>query len=176
MARFVLALLLVVAGLSPAAAAGCLPLLLRTPPMELRLFGDDPERLLKFAGSDRTKIEQKVTEYLASDPELLPAIRKLVQLTPAANRSAIGSGLARAAQHCGPVDPRAVQSIIDFTRRLQDSAVSAGYASVDSEATPQIPVQGTPANRPNPLFNGEWNTDLADPFAPVPLPLELPPQ
>jgi hypothetical protein len=174
MARFVLAILFAVVGLSPATAAGCLPLLLRTPSLELRLFAEDPGHLLKYARNDRLKIEQKVTEYLASDPDLLSVIRKLVQLTPSTNRAAIGRGMARAAQHCGPVDSRAVQSIIDFTRGLQDSSVSAGYASVDSESTPQIPVQSAPANRPNSLFNGEWNTDLADPFAPVPLPLELP--
>ncbi|QOZ47325.1 hypothetical protein XH89_30445 [Bradyrhizobium sp. CCBAU 53340] len=174
MARFVLAFLFAVVGLSPATAAGCLPLLLRTPSLELRLFADDPEHLLKYAKNDRSKIEQKVTEYLASDPDLLPAIKKLVQLTPTTNRAAIGSGMARAAQHCGPVDPKAVQNIIDFTRSLQDSSVSAGYASVDSETTPQIPVQSPPVNRSNPLFDGEWGTDVADPFAPVPLPLEIP--
>ncbi|WP_194463973.1 hypothetical protein [Bradyrhizobium sp. CCBAU 53340] len=138
------------------------------------MFADDPEHLLKYAKNDRSKIEQKVTEYLASDPDLLPAIKKLVQLTPTTNRAAIGSGMARAAQHCGPVDPKAVQNIIDFTRSLQDSSVSAGYASVDSETTPQIPVQSPPVNRSNPLFDGEWGTDVADPFAPVPLPLEIP--
>lgn len=175
MARFVLLpLLFAVVGLSPATAAGCLPLLLRTPPMELRLFTEDPDHLLKYARNDRSKIEQKVTEYLASNPDILPVIKKLVQLTPATNRAAIGRGLARAVQHCGHVDPKAVQNIIDFTRSLQDSAVSAGYASVDSDSTPQIPVQSTPTGQSNSLFNGEWNTDVADPFAPVPLPLELP--
>ena len=176
MARFVLALLFAVVGLSPATAASCLPLLLRTPSLELRLFSDDPEHLLKYAKNDRSKIEQKVTEYLASNPDLLPAVKKLVQLAPATNRGAIGRGLARAAQHCGPVDPKVVQNIIDFTRSLQDSSVSAGYGSVDSESTPQIPVQSTPASRPNSLFNGEWSLDVADPFAPIPVPLETPPQ
>ncbi|MBR0792960.1 hypothetical protein JQ631_28130 [Bradyrhizobium manausense] len=174
MARFVLAIFFAVVGLAPAAATGCLPLLLRTPSLELRLFSDDPDHLLKYAKNDRSKIEQKVTEYLASDPTLLPAIKKLVQITPASNRAAIGRGLARAAQHCGPVDPKAVQSIIDFKQRLQDSSVSAGYASVDSDTSPQLPVQSAPANRSNPLFTGEWNTDVVDPFAPVPLPLEIP--
>jgi len=132
---------------------------------------------LGFGGTHNCRIpeiEQKVTEYLASDPTLLPAIKKLVQITPASNRAAIGRGLARAAQHCGPVDPKAVQSIIDFKQRLQDSSVSAGYASVDSDTSPQLPVQSAPANRSNPLFTGEWNTDVVDPFAPVPLPLEIP--
>ncbi|QOZ54759.1 hypothetical protein [Bradyrhizobium sp. CCBAU 53338] len=176
MARFVLAFVFAVVGVSPAAASGCLPLLLRTPSLELRLFADDPDHLLKYAKNDRSKIEQKVTEYLASDPDLLPAIKKLVQLAPDSNRAAIGRGLARAAQHCGPVDPKAVQSIIAFTRNLQDSSVSAGYGSVDSDTAPQLPVQSAPANQPNSLFTGEWNTDLADPFAPIPVPLETPPR
>ncbi len=164
---------LTLAGVS-SATAHCLPLLLRTPPVELRLFAADPAHVLKYAKNDKNKIESKVTEYLATDPDLLPQIGKLVSLAPASNRSAIGRGLARAAQHCGPIEPRVVQSIIDFVRKLQDSSVSAGYASIENDAPVPVSAQSKPVPQSSSLFEGEWNMDVGNPFAPVPLPLELP--
>lgn len=164
---------LTLAGVS-SATAHCLPLLLRTPPVELRLFAADPAHVLKYAKNDKNKIESKVTEYLASDPDLLPQIGKLVSLAPASNRSAIGRGLARAAQHCGPIEPTVVQRIIDFVQKLQDSAVSAGYASIENDAPVPVSARSKPVPQSNSLFEGEWNMDVGNPFAPVPLPLELP--
>ncbi|WP_314959503.1 hypothetical protein [Bradyrhizobium cosmicum] len=129
---------------------------------------------MKYAKNDKNKIESKVTEYLATDPDLLPQIGKLVSLAPASNRSAIGRGLARAAQHCGPIEPTVVQRIIDFVQKLQDSAVSAGYASIENDAPVPVSARSKPVPQSNSLFEGEWNMDVGNPFAPVPLPLELP--
>ena len=174
LARSILAVACVTLASVSSTTAHCLPLLLKTPPVELRLFSADPGHVLKYAKNDKTKIESKVTEYLASDPDLLPQIGKLVSLAPESNRAAIGRGMARAAQHCGPIEPKVVQSIIDYVRKLQDSSVSAGYASIESDAPVQISSQSKPAAPSNSLFEGEWNMDVGNPFAPVPLPLELP--
>ncbi|MBR0969963.1 MULTISPECIES: hypothetical protein [Bradyrhizobium] len=174
MVRSLLAVVCFTLAGAPSATAHCLPLLLRTPPVELRVFAADPAHLLKYANNDKTKLEDKVTEYLATDPDLLPQIAKLISLAPGSNRSAIGRGLARAAQHCGPIEPKVVQSIIDFVRRSQDSSVSAGYASIESDAPVPISAPSKPVAQSNSLFEGEWNMDVGNPFAPVPLPLELP--
>lgn len=174
LARSLLAVTFLTLAGVPSAMAHCLPLLLRTPPVELRLFSADPGHLLKYAKNDKNKIEDKITEYLATDPDLLPQIGKLVSMAPASNRSAIGRGLGRAAQHCGPIEPKVVQSIIDFVRKLQDSSVSAGYASIENDAPVQASAPSKPVAPSNSLFEGEWNMDVGNPFAPVPLPLELP--
>src|SRR6476659_6872316 len=66
----------------PASATRCLPLLQRAPPLELELFTQNPSRVLSYALSDDGKLEDKVTVYLSTNPEVTTAIRELLINTP----------------------------------------------------------------------------------------------
>ena len=144
------------------------------PALERQLFSDDPTLPLQSARNDNNKIDSKVTGYLVSDPDLLPVIRKLVAQTPTANRRGIGSGLRHAEMQCLSPQPAYARKIRDFVRDLRDNAVLAGYVAVSEEPIPQY-TAGKPVAPPagpagSKVFSGEWNTEIADPFASLPLP------
>lgn len=158
--------------------AQCLPFSERTPLAEREMFITEPASLLQAVRNDNDKLETRVTGYLATDPALLPAVRKLIADAPTTNRRAIGSGLRRTVLLCTAMQPQFARKIIDFVRDLGDKAVLAGYVSVSEEldsqtAGPQItrptppPVKSSTSSK---LFSGEFNTELADPFASMPLP------
>ena len=169
----------------PASAASCLPLLERTPSLELQLFAEDTSNVLHYALSDDDKLESKVTNYLATDPELLSVMRDLILQVPSSRRYALGRALGRAALHCS-VDPALARKFSAYVAVLRDANVMAGYTS----ATPLNGVQlgtigqsgpngfqfGTNAQAaPNgagqtSFFTGEFGTELADPFKLAPLP------
>lgn len=154
--------------------AQCVPFSEQVPALERQLFSDDPTLPLQAARNDNSKIDSKVTGYLVSDPDLLPVIRKLVAVAPAANRRGIGSGLRHAEMQCLTPQPAYARKIRDFVRDLRDNAVLAGYVAVSEEPIPQY-TTGKPVAPPakpagGKLFSGEWNTEIADPFASLPLP------
>ncbi|WP_315833643.1 hypothetical protein [Bradyrhizobium prioriisuperbiae] len=176
--RATIAAFLLVAIGTGAGHAQCVPFSERIPLAEREMFSTEPTSLLQAVRNDNDKLETRVTGYLATDPTLLPAVRKLVADAPSANRRAIGAGLRRAVLLCTAIQPQSARKIIDFVRDLGDKTVLAGYVSVseelDSPSTgPQItrpaapPVKATTSSR---LFSGEFNTELADPFASMPLP------
>ncbi|MDI3566431.1 hypothetical protein [Bradyrhizobium sp. Arg816] len=160
--------------LSPAlAASGCVPLLERTPPLELELFSKDTSRVLAYAQSDDTKLEDKVTSYLATDPELVSVMKNLLIKAPPARHFVIGKAMGRAALHCGAVEPAYARKISAFVGTLRDSDVLAGYTSIDTSNETQpgtIGIAGSKKSGGTALFEGEFGTELANPFAEVPLP------
>lgn len=155
------------------AASGCMALLERTPPLELEFFAQDTGRVLAYAKSDDTKLEDKVTAYLATNPELVSVVKDLLIKAPPARHYVIGKALGRAALHCGSVEPAYARKISAFVGTLRDSDVLAGYTSIDPSNETQPAVIGLTGSKKSggtALFDGEFGTELANPFAEVPLP------
>lgn len=162
------------AWLNPASAAtGCLPLLERTPPLELELFTQDTSRVLDYAQSDDTKLEDKLTGYLATNPELVTVVKDLLIKARPARHYIIGKALGRAALHCGATEPAYARKISTFVSTLRDTDVLAGYTSIETSNGVQLGTIGKAASTVSggtALFEGEFGTELANPFAELPLP------
>lgn len=162
------------ASLNPASAAtGCLPLLERTPSLELELFTQDTSRVLDYARSDDTKLEDKVTGYVATNPELITVIKDLLIKAPPSRHYVVGKALGRAALHCGATEPAYARKISNFVSTLRDSDVLAGYTSIETSNGVQLGAvgkSGSMVSGGTALFGGEFGTELANPFAEVPLP------
>lgn len=177
MGRSVFATCLVIAGCS-ICHAQCVPFSERAPVTVLSNFSSNPSSLLRMMRDDNDKIESSVASYLNSDPSLLPAVRRLIADSTTTSKRAIGAGLRRAEMQCTASQPQFARKIADFVRNLGDNTISAGYvAVVEQPDPPSVNLQPTPSpaaavrpNTGNKLFSGEWNTELADPFASMPLP------
>jgi hypothetical protein len=192
-----LAIALIIALPHPASAASCLPLLDRAPPLEVKLFAEDTSNVLHYALSDDTKLESKLTSYLATDPELLSVMRDLILRVPSSRRYTIGRSLGSASLHCAAVDPQLARKFSTYIGTLRDPDVVAGYISAlplngvqlgtigqsgpnasqfgtSGQAGPAGPQYGTSAQAagPNPSgqFTGEFGMDLKNPFAEILLP------
>ena len=129
--------------------------------------------MLDYAQSDDTKLEDKVTGYLATNPELVTVMKDLVIKAPAARHYVIGKAMGRAAQHCGAVEPAYTRKIFTFVSTLRDSDVLAGYTSIETSNGVQLGTIGKAGPRVSggtALFEGEFGTELANPFVDVPLP------
>jgi hypothetical protein len=153
--------------INPALATGCLPLMERAPPLELSYFADDTSHVLEYAQSDDNKLENKLTVYLATDPELVTSLKGLLVKTPATRHYVIGKALGRAALHCGGVEPAYTRKIMTFVNALRDSDVMAGYMSIETTtgaALGTIAKAGSAGAGPKALFDGEFGTELANPF------------
>jgi hypothetical protein len=149
----------------------------QAPPLAREMFAADPPSLLRILRNENDKIEARLANYVATDPGLLPSVRKLAAEAPTSNKRAIGAALRKAELQCMAPQrmepqPDAARKIIDFVRNLGDNAVLAGYVAVTEEpASPKAigkPVK--PPVRNDKLLTGEWKTELADPFASPPLP------
>jgi hypothetical protein len=159
--------------LTAASATGCLPLMDRAPPLELDMFAQDTSRVLDYAQSDDDKLEDKLTVYLATNPELITAIKDLLIKAPAPRHYVIGKAMGRAALHCGAIEPAYTRKIFTFVSELRDSDVLAGYTSVETSNGVQLGTigkAGPAGSGASALFEGEFGTELANPFAEVPLP------
>lgn len=162
------ALLLVIAA---PCHAQCVALAERVPPLAVQAFVAAPGSLLQQLRNDKEKLAGRLTGYLVTDPSLLPSVAKLVNDSSDRDRVAIGAGLYRAEFRCLPTKPEASRKINDFVRKLGDRAVLIGY-SAEAEQGAAAPTQnGKPGNASSGLLTGEWNTEIADPFAKIPLPL-----
>ncbi len=129
--------------------------------------------MLTYAQSDDTKLEDKVTVYLATDPELVSVMKNLLLKAPPARHYVIGKALGRAALHCGSIEPAYARKISTFVNTLRDSDVLSGYTSIDASNGAQPATIGTAGSKKSggtALFDGEFGTELANPFAEVPLP------
>ncbi len=149
----------------------------RAPALGREMFAADPPSLLRILRNDNDQIEARLANYVATDPGLLPSVRKLAAEAPTSNKRAIGAALRKAELQCAAPQrmepqPDAARKIIDFVRNLGDNAVLAGYVAVTEEpASPKaIGKPARPQVRNNSLLTGEWKTELADPFASPPLP------
>jgi hypothetical protein len=152
--------------------AQCVELSARVPPLVLQTFASDPGWLLREVRNKKEKLERTLTQFLVTDISILPAVRMLVSAAPTADRVAIGAALHRAEARCRGSKPEAAQTLNDFVRRLEDYAVLSGYsAEVEATREPAKPLPSGLTVRPSlGLMNGEWGTELKDPFASVPLP------
>lgn len=162
--------------MSSACQAQCVPGDQRAPVTEIGMFAEEPLSMFRLMRSDKRKIETKIATYLESDPSLLPALRKLIGNISTEDKRPIGAALRRAVLQC-TLSQRAevARRFDDFVRQLGDVAVTAGYAAVteEPEFTPSAP-RPKPANAParkDHLFTGQWNLELVDPNADIPLPL-----
>lgn len=149
----------------------------RAPPLAREMFAADPPSLLRILRNENDKIEARLANYLTTDTGLLPSVRELVAKATTINKPAIGAALRKAELQClAPQrmepQPAAARKINDFVRNLGDNAVLAGYVAVTEEPASNYTI-GKPVKRPakgDRLFSGEWKTELADPFASMPLP------
>lgn len=150
----------------------------RAPLIAREMFAADPPSLLRTLRNENDKIEARLANYLTTDSGLLPSVRKLVAEAPTTNKRAIGAALRKAALQCMAPQrmepqPEAARRIIDFVRNLGDNAVLAGYVAITEESAGAPYTVGKPVKRQargDKLFSGEWKTELADPFASMPLP------
>jgi len=154
----------------------------RVPATGVQIFQLEPAALLHEVRNDKAKLTGRVTAFIVSDVNVLPAVRTLVSEAANVERAAIGAALRRAQLTCIRSKPEAAQRISEFVQKLADSAVSSGY-SAELEAVqfnPNVaPPLGTPQSRAagstsydgaSRLMTGEWGTDIADPFTPPPVP------
>ena len=163
------ALLLVIAA---PCHAQCVALAERVPPLALQAFSASPGSLLQQLRNDKEKLAGRLSGYLVTDPSLLPAVEKLVNQSSDKDRVAIGSGLYRAESRCLTTKPEASRKINDFVRKLGDRAVLIGYSAESEQSGAAAPAQAAkPGNTGSGLLTGEWNTEISDPFAKIPLPL-----
>ncbi|MDA9522850.1 hypothetical protein XI06_21860 [Bradyrhizobium sp. CCBAU 11434] len=163
--------------------AQCVDLADRVPTAALQGFQVEPASLMREVRNDRSKLTGRLTAYIATDISILPAVRDFVSLSANEDRNAIGAALRRAQLICLTRKPETAQKISNFVQKLADSAVSSGYASeleavefssssVASQPAGDArpPSNDKPAAKASTLMTGEWQTDIADPFAPAPLP------
>ncbi|OKO86811.1 hypothetical protein AC630_01805 [Bradyrhizobium sp. AS23.2] len=167
------------ATLATPARAQCVDRSERAPPAAVSAFVSDPSVLLRLSKNDRDKLSGRLTGLLVTDIAALDSVRNMLRGASQADRIAIGIGLHRAEERCIPTKPDVARRIGDFVAKLHDGSVLKGYfADQDAEMAP-IPGSSAPSTANNVpagsssnagLMTGEWKTELADPFKPVPLP------
>jgi len=135
-------------------------------------FVAEPSSLLVQLRSEKEKLSGRLQGYLVSDISVLKSVPALTRAASQADRASIGAALHRAEIRCRPVKPEFAQKIGDFVGKLHDSAVLAGYSSEPDDASPSPPptTANLPAQSGSGLMSGEFKTDIADPFAAMPLP------
>jgi hypothetical protein len=151
----------------------------RAPPATVSAFVSDPSALLRLSKNDRDKLSGRLTGLLVTDIAALDSVRGMLREASQADRIAIGVGLHRAEERCVATKPDVARRISEFVNKLHDGAVLKGYfGDLDAAAAPVPGSSAPPAannlpagSSPNTgLMSGEWKTELADPFKPVPLP------
>lgn len=154
--------------------AQCVEFTDRAPQIDLDTFVKSPTSLLERLRNDKEKLKYQLATYIATDPSILSSVKTLAAEATSSDRSAIGAALRLAESRCTSKKPNAARKIRDFVQRLGDQTVLAGYtvAGEDQESpTPGLPDRDKKQpNRSGDLLQGEWKTQLADPFKPLPIP------
>ena len=154
--------------------AQCVEFSDRASQVDLEAFVKSPSSLLARLRNDKEKLKYRLSSYIATDPSTLPSVQILISESTSSDRSAIGSALRLAEALCIATKPDAARKIKDFTKRIGDLSVQAGYSAageVGSNAPqPRRDKDSNRAPRSGTLLEGEWNTELADPFKPVAIP------
>jgi hypothetical protein len=91
-------------GLSAAAAAACLPPASALPPARVQSFLSNPSALLASNPNGGGDLINMVRQLVASDNTTLQPVIQLLSAANVQQRTAIGTGLASAAQICLPSD------------------------------------------------------------------------
>jgi len=170
---FVASSALIAASLGPCQAQ-CVEFSDRASQIDLDAFVKSPSSLLERLRNDKEKLKYRLSTYVATNPSLLPSVQTLITESSSDDRSAIGAALRLAEARCTTTKPDAARKIRDFTKRIGDLSVQAGYSAVgedDSGAPPQPRDKtSTQSSGGRALLEGEWKTKLSDPFKPLPIP------
>lgn len=143
----------------------------RSAQIAIDAFVAEPSSLLVQLRSEKEKLSGRLRGYLVSDISVLKSVPALTRAATQADRASIGAALHRAEIRCRSSRPEYAQKISDFVGKLHDSAVLSGYSSEpdDAPATPPT-TANLPTKSGTGLMSGEFKTDIADPFAAMPLP------
>jgi len=154
--------------------AQCVEFTDRASQIDLDAFVKSPSSLLERLRNDKEKLKYRLSSYIATSPSLLPSVQTLITESSSNDRTAIGSALRLAEARCITTKPDAARKIRDFTKRIGDLSVQAGYSAVgeDDSGAPTQPQNraSTPSQGSGALLEGEWRTKLSDPFKPIPIP------
>lgn len=166
---------LALAGLTAGAChAQCVEFSDRAPQIDLDTFVKSPSSLLERLRNDKDKLKYQLATYIATDPSVLPSVRRLTVEATSSDRSAIGAALRLAEARCTSSKPDAARKIRNFVQQLGDRTVQAGYSVAgEDQGAPQSDLLNRGKKQPNrsgDLLQGEWKTQLADPFKPLPIP------
>lgn len=152
------------------AQTSCLSASERAQKVYLDEFRRDPSRYAADLGNDTTKIAGLISSFIASDPNLLVALRQLVAHTNAEQRFGIGMGLAGAADRCASSQPGISSEISRYMRNFTDPSLKAGFLSREAPRQTLLPQRKTPVTAGAELIQGEFADKLADPFAEIATP------
>ncbi|MBR0842770.1 hypothetical protein JQ607_21420 [Bradyrhizobium liaoningense] len=167
------------ATLDTPAQAQCVDRGERAPQAAVNAFVSDPSVLLRQSKNDRDKLSGRLAGLLVTDIAALDPVRDMLREASQADRVAIGSGLHRAEERCVATKPDVARRISEFVTKLHDGSVLKGYFQDQDAAMAPVPGNAAPPTTTNlpagssasaGLMSGEWKTELADPFKPVPLP------
>ncbi|MCA6125508.1 hypothetical protein J6500_26955 [Bradyrhizobium sp. WSM 1704] len=151
--------------------AQCVDFSDRAKKIDLDTFSKSPIVLLESMHGNKDKLKSQLAAYLVTNPDLMAPVRTLVSEATAEEREAIGAALRIAEMRCTIRKPSAAQKIASFTQRIEDSAVIKGYyaAGEDQSSTAKLPDNGKKAPAGDGLLSGQWKTEIADPFKPIPI-------
>ena len=155
---------------SALAQSSCLSASERAQKIYIDEFRRDPARYAADLGNNTNKIAGLISSFVASDPNLLDVLRRLIAQTNAEQRYGIGMGLAGAAGRCASSQPSVSGEISRYGRSVTDRSLLAGFQSR------QAPTQFAPSRRKAAetagagLIQGEFADKLADPFAEITVP------
>ncbi|UFW88714.1 hypothetical protein BjapCC829_09540 [Bradyrhizobium barranii] len=142
----------------------------RVAQIALDAFVAEPSALLNQLRNEKEKLSGRLQGYLVTDISVLKSVQSLTRAATQADRASIGTALHRAEIRCRASKPEMAQKISDFVAKIHDSAVLAGYSSEPDDVPPPPPTTANMAKPGGGLMSGEYKTDLADPFASMPLP------
>jgi hypothetical protein len=149
-----------------AAETSCIGVSERNPRSDLDRFKQAPAGFLGDLRSDPAKISGLISNFVASDPDLMDAVKQMVAAAGTAQRRAIGAGLASAAARCTNTRPSAALAISDQVRKMDDSNVSSGFLATSQVKQVKLPPVARPkAAQGSALIEGEFGEKLTDPFA-----------
>ncbi|MGY3508855.1 hypothetical protein [Bradyrhizobium lupini] len=163
---------LIASGVGPTRAQ-CVGFSDRASQTELDAFVKAPSSLLERLRNDKEKLRARLSSYIATNPSVLPSVQTLISESASPDRSTIGAALRLAEALCTSTKPDAARKIRDFTQRVGDLAVQAGYSAAGEDgSSAQLQRRDNKPTQPRggALLEGEWKTKLANPFKPVPLP------
>ncbi|WP_298872023.1 hypothetical protein [uncultured Bradyrhizobium sp.] len=164
---------MIAASLGPCEAQ-CVEFSDRASQIDIDAFVKSPSSLLVRLRNDKEKLKYRLSTYVATNPAVLPSVQTLITESTTDDRSAIGSALRLAEARCTTTKPDAARKIKDFTKRIGDLSVQAGYSAVgEDDSGAPLPPRDKTSTQPSEgraLLEGEWKTKLSDPFKPVPIP------
>ncbi|MDE5446968.1 hypothetical protein GWG65_37685 [Bradyrhizobium sp. CSA207] len=153
--------------------AQCVEFSDRASQVDLDTFTKSPSSLLERVRNDKDRLKYLLATYIATDPSVLPSVQTLISEATSSDRSAIGAALRLAEARCTTTKRDAARKIKDFMQRTGDLSMLAGYSAAGEDQSPQSTAADKTQKQPNRssgLLSGEWKTQLADPFKPIPVP------